>query len=141
VTKRRQCSIKRLWKTYIMAQATWIARIETKASHRSRFKNCSLWYQPSNSYGKAFDTISNSAPVYLAPLWGSIRVLLVVARSYGRFYEKIVDTLNRVGDIIPHCRRYSDDFGYSLKIPSKIRLGEYERFLIAKSIPVWCGCC
>ena len=67
------------------------------------------------SYGKAFDTISNVAPLYLAPLWGSIRVLLVVARSYGRFYEKIVDTLSRIGDIIPHCRRYSDDFGHSLK--------------------------
>jgi hypothetical protein len=67
------------------------------------------------SYGKVFDTISNVAPLYLAPMRGSIRVLLVVAPSYGRFYEKIVDTLSRIDDIIPHCRRYSDDVGDSLK--------------------------
>lgn len=59
------------------------------------------------SFGKAFDIFSNVAPLYFAPLWGSIRVLLVVARSYGRFYEKFVETLSRIGDIIPRFRKHS----------------------------------
>ncbi|TVY93107.1 Ankyrin [Lachnellula willkommii] len=58
------------------------------------------------NYGKALDTFSNIAPLYLAPIWGSIRVVLVMARAHGRFYDRMVDTLERIGDILPRFRDY-----------------------------------
>jgi hypothetical protein len=57
------------------------------------------------NYGKALDTFSNIAPLYLAPIWGSIRVVLVVAGAHGKFYDRIVDTLERIGDILPRFRK------------------------------------
>jgi hypothetical protein len=57
------------------------------------------------SYGKAVDTIAQIAPLYLLPIWGSIRVLLVVASAHGKFYNQIVDTLSRIGDILPRFRK------------------------------------
>lgn len=56
------------------------------------------------SYGEAFDTFAQISPLYLSPIWGSIRVVLVVASSYSKFYDKIVDTLGRIGDILPRFR-------------------------------------
>ncbi|TVY80507.1 hypothetical protein LSUE1_G008386 [Lachnellula suecica] len=58
------------------------------------------------NYGKALDTFSNIAPLYLAPIWGSIRVVLVVAKAHEKFFEKIVNTLERIGDILPRFRDY-----------------------------------
>ncbi|PMD40956.1 hypothetical protein L207DRAFT_544209 [Hyaloscypha variabilis F] len=58
------------------------------------------------SYGGAFDAFAQISPQYLSPIWGSIRVLLVVAGSYSKFYDKIVDTLGRIGDILPRFRDY-----------------------------------
>lgn len=58
------------------------------------------------NYGKALDTFSNIAPLYLAPIWGSIRVVLVMARAHGRFYDRMVDTLERIGDILPRFREW-----------------------------------
>jgi hypothetical protein len=57
------------------------------------------------SYGGAFDAFAQISPQYLSPIWGSIRVLLVVAGSYSKFYDKIVDTLGRIGDILPRFRQ------------------------------------
>ncbi|KAH7416746.1 hypothetical protein BKA64DRAFT_701531 [Cadophora sp. MPI-SDFR-AT-0126] len=58
------------------------------------------------NYGKALDTFAQIAPLYLSPIWGSIRVLLVLARSYGKFFERVVDTLGRIGDVLPRFRDY-----------------------------------
>lgn len=38
---------------------------------------------------------------------GSIRVLLVLARSYGKFFERLVDTLGRIGDVLPRFREFA----------------------------------
>jgi hypothetical protein len=57
------------------------------------------------SYGKALDTFTSIAPLSLAPIWGSIRVILVIAKAHGRFYDKILDALGRIGDIIPRFRK------------------------------------
>jgi hypothetical protein len=57
-------------------------------------------------YGKALDAYANIAPAYISPIWGSIRVLIVIARAYGKFYDRIVETLGRIGDILPRFRKY-----------------------------------
>jgi len=56
-------------------------------------------------YGKALDAYVNIAPMYLSPIWGSIRVLMVIARTYGKFYNRIVETLGRIGDVLPRFRK------------------------------------
>jgi hypothetical protein len=55
-------------------------------------------------YGKAMDAYANVAPTYLAPIWGSIRVLLVISRAYGNFYDRIIEVLGRIGDVLPRFR-------------------------------------
>ena len=52
-------------------------------------------------FGKALDTFTSIAPLLVAPIWGSLRVVLVVAQKFTKFYEKIIDTLGRIGDILP----------------------------------------
>ncbi|PQE18876.1 P-loop containing nucleoside triphosphate hydrolase protein [Rutstroemia sp. NJR-2017a BVV2] len=61
-------------------------------------------------YGKAMDTFSNVAPLSLGPIWGCIRVVLVLASNYGRFYDAIIHTLARIGDILPSLRQYQNIF-------------------------------
>ena len=55
-------------------------------------------------YGKALDTYVNIAPTYLAPIWGSIRVILVLASNFGKFYGRMVTMFSRIGDILPRFR-------------------------------------
>jgi hypothetical protein len=77
------------------------------------------------SYGKALDTFTNIAPPYLAPIWGCIRVVLVVAKAHGRFYDRIVDTLGRIGDIIPRFRKFKPLLQYKFSADSSRRLRTY----------------
>jgi hypothetical protein len=56
-------------------------------------------------YGKALDTFTNIASLYLAPIWGCLRVVLVIASNHGRFYDRMIATFGHIGDIIPRFRR------------------------------------
>jgi hypothetical protein len=58
-------------------------------------------------YGKALDVFANVSQDFLTPIWGSIRVVLILAGKYGRFYEEIVETLERIGDILPRFRKWN----------------------------------
>lgn len=75
--------------------------------------------------GKALDAFANIAPMYLSLIWGSIRVLMVIARAYGKFYNRIVETFGRIGDVLPRFRRCSS----SQILPRLLiaRTGDYER--------------
>lgn len=76
-------------------------------------------------YGKAMDTYANIASLYLAPIWGSIRVLLAMANGYSKFYGRIIDTFSRIGDILP---RFSKQIiCYWLQVSILIILGDYQR--------------
>ena len=77
------------------------------------------------SYGKAFDTFANIAPLYLSPIWGCIRVVLVVASVHGKFYDGIVDTLSRIGDILPRFRKLLA--AVCNNVAAHNSLGDYER--------------
>jgi hypothetical protein len=57
-------------------------------------------------YGKALDVLSQSSASILCPLWGSLRVLLHLALSYGDYYDKIVKMFERIGDVLPRFRSY-----------------------------------
>ena len=82
---------------------------EDRKESRTRKILCNL--QPLLSaiedYGKALDAYANIAPTYLAPIWGSIRVVLAIASRFGRFYGRMVDMFGRIGDILPRFRMFS----------------------------------
>ncbi|KAF1998479.1 hypothetical protein P154DRAFT_439146 [Amniculicola lignicola CBS 123094] len=61
-------------------------------------------------YGKALDVFSNTYPLVLCPLWGSIRVVLHIAQEAGKFQEKIVDMFARIGDVLPRFQIYEKLF-------------------------------
>jgi hypothetical protein len=72
---------------------------------KSKTRNAIATIQPLvdkiEEYGKAMDVLSNIATTFVAPIWGSLRVVLVLASDFGRFYERMTDTLGRIGDILP----------------------------------------
>lgn len=57
-------------------------------------------------YGSAMDTFANISPAQVARIWGSIRVVLVIANSHGKFYDRMIETFARIGDILPRLRKY-----------------------------------
>lgn len=69
-------------------------------------------------YGTALDVYSNSYSLVLCPLWGSVRVVLQLAREFGKYYDKLVDMFNCIGDILPRFQSYEKLF------PSHVRLVE-----------------
>lgn len=69
-------------------------------------------------YGNALDIYSNSYSLVLCPLWGSVRVVLQLAREFGKYYDKLVDMFNCIGDMLPRFQTYEKLF------PSHARLVE-----------------
>jgi hypothetical protein len=74
----------------------------------SKMRNVARKLQPLidviREFGAAMDVYSNAYPLVLAPLWGSIRVLLVLGQSYKGFFDVIVRALEEIGEALP---RYS----------------------------------
>ncbi|KIW05145.1 uncharacterized protein PV09_03696 [Verruconis gallopava] len=81
-----------------------------------RFKNDSkLWriqlkLQPLldavEEYGRALDVFSNTSSLVLGPLWGSLRVVIQLARGFGRYFERLMDIFAQIGDNLPRYRVY-----------------------------------
>ncbi|KAL8684681.1 MAG: hypothetical protein Q9224_006190, partial [Gallowayella concinna] len=61
-------------------------------------------------YDKALDIYANAYPLVLSPLWGSIRVVLHLAREFGKYFERIVDMFASIGDVLPRFRLYEKLF-------------------------------
>lgn len=61
-------------------------------------------------YGKALDVYVNAYPLVLSPLWGSLRIVLHLAREFGKYFERIVDMFARIGDLLPRFRVYENLF-------------------------------
>ena len=55
-------------------------------------------------YGKALDTFTSISPLYLAPIWGSIRIFLDLAKKHSKFYGQAVEMFSRIGDLLPRFR-------------------------------------
>ncbi|KAF2995372.1 hypothetical protein E8E13_003624 [Curvularia kusanoi] len=71
-------------------------------------------------YGKAMDVFVNTCPLIMSPLWGSIRVVLLVSEA-ASFQEKLVDCLAQIGDVLPRFRVY------------EVIFRNHERLLVALS--------
>ena len=61
-------------------------------------------------YGEAIDAYANASSLILCPLWGSVRVVLHLAREFGKYFEKLVEMFARIGDVLPRFRVYEKLF-------------------------------
>ena len=91
---------------------------------RNAIKKIQPLVEAIQQYGQALDVYTNTYPLVIAPLWDSIRLLLHVsiyclsledrtkalssklAKVFGKYFEKLVDMLARIGDILPRFRLY-----------------------------------
>jgi len=96
------------------------ARDEKKRKTTSAIRKLQPLVAALKDYGEALDVYSNISPLPLAPLWGSIRVLLVFAEKYDKYYNRIVDVLGRIGDLLPRFKDYGRIF--DLKKHPRLRL-------------------
>jgi hypothetical protein len=92
----------------------------------SKLRKCQLKLQPLigavSEYGKALDVYTNCYPLVLAPIWGSLRVVLQVrddrlrvlttqltfktARRFRKYFDRLVDIFTQIGDSLPRYRIY-----------------------------------
>jgi len=68
-----------------------------------------------NEYGKALDTYTQIEPLYLAPIWGSMRVVMALASAHSRFHGQVVEVLGNIGELLPRLRKFA-----LLPTPSKV---------------------
>jgi hypothetical protein len=97
---------------------------QNESKTRAGLENLQPLVSAIQDYGKALDTFTNAASLYLAPIWGSIRVLLAMAISHSHFYSRMVDTFGRIGDILP---RFSKDTFEHTTVLELTCLGDYQR--------------
>ncbi|KAF2259080.1 hypothetical protein CC78DRAFT_548649 [Lojkania enalia] len=88
-----------------------VKRFEETHRKSSKLRRISHRIQPVlntfEEYGKGIDVLANSSP-FLPPLWGSIRVLLQAARKYEDYFNRLVDMLDQIGDLLPRYITYSN---------------------------------
>lgn len=59
-----------------------------------------------DAYGKALDVFSNASPIFLCPIWGSIRVVLHIAQKYRTSLDNLLEMFAQIGDALPRFREY-----------------------------------
>jgi len=67
-------------------------------------------------FGGAFDVISNTYSIALAPLWGALRVTLQLAQKFNKIFDRVVDVLERIGWVLPRFRVYEKVFGHHQRV-------------------------
>ncbi|KAK6526491.1 hypothetical protein TWF694_005075 [Orbilia ellipsospora] len=89
------------------------------AAQKNAKDDSKAWYMASklmpivdaiNQYGTALDVISNSQSGILCPLWGGLRVVLLLAEAFGKYHEKLMDMFERIGDVLPRFGSYAKLF-------------------------------
>lgn len=82
------------------------ARDERKRKASSAIRKLQPLAAALKDYGEALDVCTNISPLPVAPIWGSVRVLLVLAEKYDKYYNRISDVLGRIGDLLPRFKDY-----------------------------------
>ncbi|KAI9702618.1 MAG: hypothetical protein M1820_006124 [Bogoriella megaspora] len=59
-----------------------------------------------SDFARALDVYANASSLVLCPLWGSIKVVLIVAQNFGKYFDKLVDMFSRIGDVLPRVKMY-----------------------------------
>ena len=67
-------------------------------------------------FSPALTTYANASPDFLCPLWGRIRLILILSRASQKYFDDLLDFLERVGYALPRFRLYQAIF------PGDVRL-------------------
>ncbi|KAI9654606.1 MAG: hypothetical protein M1831_005367 [Alyxoria varia] len=67
-------------------------------------------------FSPALTTYANASSSILCPLWGSIRVVLILSRATQKYFDELLSLLERVGYALPRFRLYQTIF------PGDVRL-------------------
>ncbi|XTI93507.1 hypothetical protein V2W45_1251885, partial [Cenococcum geophilum] len=59
-----------------------------------------------SQFGEALDIYSNTYTITMAPIWGSIRVLIHIAKEYQKCFKNLINMFTRIGNNLPRCRIY-----------------------------------
>jgi fungal STAND N-terminal Goodbye domain len=70
----------------------------------SPFLDC-IW-----SYASAIDVVANTPPMPLSPIWAVVRMAIQAARAFEEFFTKLVEMLQRIGDVLPRFDLYIQMF-------------------------------
>ncbi|KAK0666772.1 ankyrin repeat-containing domain protein [Cercophora samala] len=57
------------------------------------------------TYGNGLSILANASDI-LCPLWGSLRIVLDLAREFGEYFEKLAQMLENIGTILSRLERY-----------------------------------
>ncbi len=93
------------------------ASTEEQSSHQKQSQSRAIpgrlkpFLSAIEDFGTAFDVISNTYSIALAPLWGALRVVLHLAQRFNKIFDRIVEIFERVGWILPRFRVYERVFG------------------------------
>ena len=71
-------------------------------------------------YGRALDILSNTSPLFLSPIWGSIRIILQLSRASKDYHEKVTLMFARVGEALPRLRSCESLFPNDLALRNSI---------------------
>ncbi|KAM0801847.1 hypothetical protein BDR22DRAFT_804454 [Usnea florida] len=83
---------------------------QTQSTTRKIVTKLQPFIEAVEQYGHALDVYSNTYPLVMGPLWGTIRVVLHLARESGKYFDKIADMFNRISDLLPRLRIYEKLF-------------------------------
>lgn len=92
------------------------ASTEEQSSHQQQSRSREIlprlkpFLSAVEDFGTAFDVISNTYSIALAPLWGALRVILRLAQKFNAIFDRIVEIFERVGWILPRFRVYEKVF-------------------------------
>ncbi len=81
-------------------------RHKSKSSGRKVAKKLKPLIDGINQYGIALDVLSNASSTFLCPFWGSVRVILHLAKEFGEYFDKLTSMLERIGRDLSSLRRY-----------------------------------
>ncbi|CZR70190.1 uncharacterized protein PAC_20091 [Phialocephala subalpina] len=89
---------------------------QQQSRSRAVMRRLKPFFNTLQEFGAAFDVISNTYSLALAPLWGSLRVILMLSKKFNKVFDSIVDVLERIGYVLPRFRTYQRIFGHHQRI-------------------------
>ncbi|KAF9629021.1 hypothetical protein BFW01_g10224 [Lasiodiplodia theobromae] len=75
-----------------------------------------------NHYAAVIETFAQTKPEFISPIWGSIKAILLIASTYVRSYDKILDAMEQLGNALPDFEKYTETFYDSDRIKQVLAL-------------------
>ena len=57
-------------------------------------------------YGPALDVCANASSTILCPIWGSIRIVLILGRAFQKYFDDLLKILQSLGAALPRFKTY-----------------------------------